>query len=159
MTYEDKGQYVNLNLEKDNLAYQDYIPEMVLYAIGDKCFDTIDELLYYCRINKLSTEEFYVLAYYRNLFDRSDVIKKVNSKISLLFTVVDKSGYDVYNPEKSVESNKHVWNYNYGNVKKYYKFFREKGIVFENDFYAKHDDQMQELLEYYREMNSNSKSL
>lgn len=34
-----------------------------------------------------------------------------------------------------------------------YKPFRDKGIVFENDIYAKQDEKMQKVLKYCRENN------
>ena len=61
-------------------------PEMRLYSIGGNYFESIDELLIYCKSNKISTEELNILDYYRSFAGRFDVIRKSNSYTSMLYT-------------------------------------------------------------------------
>ena len=129
------------------------IPEMRLYFIDDNYFESIDELLMYCRINKKSTKGLNIIDYYRNLAGHSDVISKSNSETSMLYTAVDEDGYGLYNNEKSIYRGEFIWEYNYGSIRELYKPFKEKGIVFENDVYGKIDERNQHILKYCRENN------
>lgn len=60
------------------------IPEMRLYFVDDNYFESIDELLMYCRINKKSTKGLNIIDYYRSLAGHSDVVRKSNSETSML---------------------------------------------------------------------------
>lgn len=127
------------------------IPEMRLYFVDDNYFDSIDELLMYCRINKKSIKGLNIIDYYRNLAGRSDVIRKSNDKTSMLYSVVDEYGYGLYNNKRSIYRGEFIWEYNYGSIRELYKPFKEKGIVFENDVYGKIDERDQRILKLFRE--------
>lgn len=129
------------------------IPEMRLYFIDDNYFESIDELLMYCRINKKSTKGLNIIDYYKNLAGRSDVIRKSNSETSMLYTAVDEDGYGLYNNKRSIYRGEFIWEYNYGSIRELYKPFKEKGIVFENDVYRKIDERNQHILKYCRKNN------
>ena len=129
------------------------IPEMRLYFVDENYFESIDELLMYCRINKISTKGLNIIDYYRNLAGHSDVIRKSNSETSMLYTAIDEDGYGLYNNKRSVYRGEFIWEYNYGNIRDLYKPFKEKGIVFENDVYGKIDERNQHILKYCRENN------
>lgn len=123
------------------------IPEMRLYFVDNNYFESIDELLMYCRINRISTKGLNIIDYYRNLAGRSDVIRKSNSQTSMLYTAVDEYGYGcIYRGE-------FIWEYNHGSIRNLYKPFKEKGIVFENDVYGKIDEGNHHILKYCRENN------
>jgi len=129
-------------------------PEMRLYFIGKNFFQTIDELLQYCRVNRLSTNGLGILEYYRSLANCSDVIKESSSTTLMLYTAVDEDGYGIYNHERSVYRGKFTWEYNHGNIREMYKPFKDRGIIFENDIYAKQDERNQQLLKICREKKS-----
>lgn len=128
-------------------------PEMRLYFIGNNYFQTIDELLQYCRVNRLSADGLGTLDYYRNLADCSDVIRKSNSTTLMLYTAVDENGYGIYDYKESVYCGKFIWKYNHGSIREMYKPFRNRGIVFENDIYAKQEAKNKQLLKIFREKN------
>ncbi len=128
-------------------------PEMRLYFIDDNYFQTIDELLQYCRVNRLSTNGLGILEYYRNLAGRKDVIKKQSNTIFMLYTAVDEDGYGIYNYERSVYRGKFTWEYSHGSIREMYKSFRDRGIVFEDDIYAKQDERNKQLVKMCRENN------
>ncbi len=123
-------------------------PEMRLYRIDDHDFESMDELLHYCRMKNKSTEGLIILDYYRNLAGRSDVIRKQDCNSIMLYAAVDEDGYGIYNNERSIYRGEFVWEYDYGSIRNMYKPFRDKGIVFENDIYAKQDERIQHILKY-----------
>lgn len=129
------------------------IPEMRLYFVDENYFESIDELLMYCRINKISTKGLNIIDYYRNLAGHSDVIRKSNSETSMLYTAVDEEGYGLYNNKRSIYRGEFIWEYNHGSIRDLYKPFKEKGIVFENDVYGKIDENHKHILKYCRDNN------
>ena len=129
------------------------IPEMRLYFVDNNYFESIDELLMYCRINRISTKGLNIIDYYRNLAGRSDVIRKSNSQTSMLYTAVDENGYGLYNNKRSIYRGEFIWEYNHGSIRNLYMPFKEKGIVFENDVYGKIDERNHHILKYCRENN------
>lgn len=128
-------------------------PEMRLYHIDDNYFESIDQLLYYCRINNKSAQGLKILDYYREFAGCSDVIRNQDCDTIMLYTAVDEDGYGMYNNERSIYRGKFTWEYNHGSIREMYKSFRDKGIVFENDIYAKQDERMQHILKYCKENN------
>ncbi len=142
------GKPVNVNLLKEMSE-----PEMRLYFIGNNYFQSIDELLQYCKVNKLSTNESGILEYYKNLAGRSDVIKKQSNATFMLYTVIDEDGYGIYNYERSIYRGQFTWEYSHGSIREMYKPFRERGIIFEDDIYAKQDDENKQLLKMCKEKN------
>lgn len=142
------GEPVNIN-PLTNIP----VPDMRLYYVDDNYFLSIDELLMYCRWNNKSIEGLNILDYYRNLAGRSDVIRKSNSKSSMLYTAVDRDGYGLYNNKRSVYRGKFTWEYNHGNIRNLYEPFRKKGVIFEDDVYKKIDESDQQVLKYCKENN------
>lgn len=142
------GEPVNINPLPELPA-----PEMRLYSIGNDYFESIDELLEYCRKNHKTSEGLNVIDYYRNLAGRFDVIRKSSNKTSILFTAVDRDGYGLYNNEISIYRGEFVWEYNYGSIRELYKPFKERGVNFENDVYGKIDEDDRQILKYCIENN------
>lgn len=128
-------------------------PDMRLYHIDENYFESIDELLHYCRINNKSAKGLKILDYYREFAGRNDVIKSQDCDTIMLYTAVDEDGYGMYNNERSIYRGEFTWEYNHGSIREMYKPFRDKGVVFENDIYAKQDERMQHILKYCRENN------
>lgn len=129
-------------------------PDMRLYSIGNDYFESIDELLEYCRKNHKTSEGLTVLDYYKNLAGGSDVIRKQNNKTSIMYTAVDEDGYGLYNNKRSIQKGKFIWEYNYGNIRNLYKPFKERGIDFVIDVYGKIDERNQRILKYCIENQS-----
>ncbi len=125
-------------------------PEMRLYSIDDNYFESIDELLQYCRINNKSTKDLKILDYYREFAGCSDVISEQDCDTIMFYTSVDEDGYGIYNNERSIYRGKFTWEYNHGSIREMYKPFKDKGVVFENDIYAKKDKRMQNILKCCR---------
>lgn len=128
-------------------------PDMRLYSIGNDYFESIDELLKYCRKNHKTSEGLTVLDYYKNLAGRSDVIRVQNNKTSIMYSAVDEYGYGIYNNTGSAYRGKFIWDYNYGNIRNLYKPFKERGIDFVIDVYGKIDERVEKRLKYFKEHN------
>ena len=128
-------------------------PDMRLYSIDNDYFESIDELLKYCRKSHKTSEGLTVLDYYKNLAGCSDVIRMQNSKTSMMYTAVDEDGYGIYNNKRSIYKGKFIWEYNYGSIRYLYKPFKERGIDFVNDVHGKIDERNQSILKYCRENN------
>lgn len=131
------------------------IPEsdMRLYSIGNDYFESIDELLEYCRKNHKTSEGLTILDYYKNLAGRSDVIRVQNNKTSIMYSAVDEDGYGLYNNKRSIYKGKFIWEYNYGSIRNLYKQFKEREIDFVIDVYGKIDEREQNILRYFKEHN------
>lgn len=131
------------------------IPEsdMRLYSIGNDYFESIDELLEYCRKNHKTSEGLTILDYYKNLAGRSDVIRVQNNKTSIMYSAVDEDGYGLYNNKRSIYKGKFIWEYNYGSIRNLYKPFKERRIDFVIDVYGKIDEREQNILRYFKEHN------
>jgi hypothetical protein len=63
-------------------------PKMRLFLFDDNYFESIEELN--------------IIDYYRSLAGCSDVIRKSNSNTSMLYTLINKDGYGLYNKERSI---------------------------------------------------------
>ena len=131
------------------------IPEsdMRLYSIGNDYFESIDELLEYCRKNHKTSEGLTILDYYKNLAGRSGVIRVQNNKTSIMYSAVDEDGYGLYNNKRSIYKGKFIWEYNYGSIRNLYKPFKEREIDFVIDVYGKIDEREQNILRYFKEHN------
>lgn len=133
-------------------------PQMKLYGFSgvfkSTFFDTEEELMEYVKNNDTSWGSLCVIEFLGNVADRSDVIRKTSENgMTTLYTVVDEDGYAIYNSERSTYRGEFTWEYNHGNLRTMYSAFRDRGIVFENDIYAKIDEEKQHILKYCRENN------
>lgn len=128
--------------------------QMRLYVAYGTYFDTKEELVSYCNINNIPKEETVVVDYFKSLAGRTDVIGRTTQDgRTMFYTVVDEDGYSIYNHERSVYRGEFIWEYNYGNISKVYTQFRDRGIVFANDIYAKIDERNQSVLKMCRDNN------
>lgn len=123
-------------------------PQMRLYgfsgAFKSAFFDTEEELIEYVKTHDTQFGSICVMDYLGTVANRSDVIRVTyKSGKQKLYTSVNEDGYGVYNNERSIYKGEYVWEYNHGSIREMYSAFRDRGIVFENDTYAKID-------EYYR---------
>ncbi|MBQ7141222.1 MAG: hypothetical protein IJO32_06950 [Bacilli bacterium] len=120
-------------------------PQMRLYgfsgAFKSAFFDTEEELIEYVKTHNTQYGNICVMEYLGNVADRSDVIRLTyKSGKSVLYTSVDEDGYGIYNNERSIYRGEFVWEYNHGSIREMYSAFRDRGIIFENDTYAKIDE-------------------
>ena len=125
-------------------------PEMVLYRVHGKNFDTKDELEEYCKNNNIKLSKSSILEYYRNFASRSDVIRNYKEdKVGIFYSACDEDGYGIYNFDRSIYRGEFIWEYNYGHIRELYDIFRDKGIIFENDIYAKIDERHRKIMEEF----------
>ncbi len=123
--------------------------EMDLYYIKGHYFDTLKDLKVYCKSKGISRSGFFVVSYLRKCANRNDVImKKSRDGNVMLYTAVDEDGYAIYDNERSIYCGKFVWNFENGDISELYKPFRDRGIVFTDDRYAKIDEKNRELFGY-----------
>lgn len=129
-------------------------PEMRLYGVYTSYFETEEELKGYCKSENISVEKTFVLDYFRNVAGRSDVIGKTQKNgTSMFYTVIDEDGYGMYNHRRSVYRGEFIWEYNHGSIRDMYVPFRDRGIIFENDVYAKIDERFKRILKKCKEDN------
>lgn len=129
-------------------------PEMVLYSVYGKSFDTKEEAKLYCQRESISTDRISSLAYIRKFAGRSDVIKEsIHDESSIIYTAVDGDGYGIYNHQRSLNKKTFIWEFNYGSIEELYTPFRERGIIFENDIYTKISDRNKQLIKLCNEQN------
>mgnify|MGYP004645582305 CR=1 FL=1 len=113
------------------------MPEMRLYFASDNYFESIDELLKYCRKGRNFEKEVGIIDYYRNFFGYSDVIRKSNNETSVLYVAVSDDKYGLCNLKKGIDDGEFIWEYYYGNIKNLYEPFHERGIIFNHGVSAK----------------------
>lgn len=133
-------------------------PQMRLYgfsgAFKSAFFDTEEELKEYIKNNDPSFGSTCIIEFLGNVAGRSDVIRTTTKDgRTTLYTAVDEDGYGIYNPERSTYMGKFTWEYNHGDLEEMYSAFRDSGIIFENDIYAKIDERNQHILKLCRESN------
>ncbi len=108
-------------------------------------FSTKEELLEYSKTHKTRFNNT-TIDYLGDVAGRSDVIllSYENSNPLLcgvfLYSAVDEHGYVIYNPERSYYTGNNVWEYVNGNIRDMYDAFRDRGIIFKDDVYAKIDE-------------------
>ena len=104
-------------------------------------FDTESELLEYVKNNKLGYGNVCIMDFLGNVAGCNDVIRLTyidgNEE---LYTAVNEEGYGKYNSKRSFYKGEFVWEFNHGSIREMYSAFRDRGIVFENDVYAKIDE-------------------
>lgn len=132
------------------------IPQMRLYgfdgAFKSAFFDTEAELIEYVKIHDTQFGSICVMDYLGNVADRSDVIRLTyKSGKQVLYTSVDEDGYGIYNNERSIYRGEFVWEYNHGGISEMYSAFRDRGIVFEDDIYAKIAERNRRISEMFEE--------
>lgn len=148
----------NLNTKNDLLFK---IPDsmMLIYSFETpyekKYFDTDKDLVKYIKNNDTNFAKISTIEYIVNVADRSDVIKETYiDGTFLLFTAIDEDGYEIYNNDISNYKNEFVWEYEYGNIGSMYSAFRDRGIVFQNDIYAKIEEKNKNKIKKLREISS-----
>lgn len=133
-------------------------PQMKLFgfsgAFNSVYFDTEEELIEYVKNNDTTFGNICVIEYLGEVANCKDVIREINKNgREVLYTAVDEDGYGIYNRERSIYRGEFVWEYNHGRIKEMYSAFRNRGITFENDVYAKIDERNNRLLKMCREKN------
>lgn len=117
-------------------------PEKILYEVNKVFFETEGELRFYCEDNNISLGRARVVAYFSYFAGRKDVfrIRKFEGgdyrTIDYKYmSAVDEDGYAIYNPIRSEQENSNVWEFWYGDIKKYYAAFAKYIRHFQNDVY------------------------
>ena len=127
-------------------------PQMRLYGFSgvfnSSYFDTEEELIEYVKNHNIGFGSICVMDYLGKVAGRNDVIRLTyKSGKQVLYTAVDEDGYGIYNHERSYYKGEFVWEYNYGSISEMYSAFRNRGIVFEDDKYAKIAESNKRLFE------------
>ena len=116
-------------------------------------FDTEAELIEYFKSHNTQFGSICVMDYLDNVAGCSDVIRLTyKSGKQVLYTSVDEDGYGKYNHERSIYSGEFVWEYNHGSIREMYSAFRDRGIVFEEDTYAKIDGYYKKIMDMCEEI-------
>lgn len=127
-------------------------PIMRLYGIDGEYFETEEELKDYCKNNNCSIKDSFIVDYMGAMAGRRDVIRETNKdgKVTL-YNAVDEDGYATYNHDRSVYRGEFIWEYNYGGLRNLYSLFRDRGIVFNNDVYAKIDEYYKNIFDLFKD--------
>ena len=151
MNNKELWKAINGKLKHDPLRIMPK-SEMKIYLIDGIYFDNISNLTQYCNQHNISldSEFIYELEYIRNVADKNDVISVTCAGRSYLICATDEDGYITYNFARSALKGEFTWQYNFGNISEYYKAFRDRGIVFENDVYAKISKKYKRIAEMAR---------
>ena len=113
-----------------------------------------EELIEWAKEHNRDSDSIRVMDYLGTVAGRSDVIRvKYPDGKDLLFTHCDEDGYGIYNYNRSIYRGEFIWEYSYGSISDMYKEFRDRGIVFENDIYAKIEESKKELFKKIKEIN------
>ena len=131
-------------------------PQMRLYgfsgAFKSAFFDTEAELLEYVKTHNTQFGSTCVMDYLGKVAGCSDVIRLTyKSGKQVLYTSVNEDGYGIYNNERSIYKGEFVWEYNHGSIREMYSAFRDRGIVFEDDTYAKIDEYYKKIMDMCEE--------
>lgn len=131
-------------------------PQMRLYGFSSvfksAYFDTKEELTEYVRTHNTQFGNICIMDYLGHVAGCKDVIRLTyKNGRQVLYTPVDEDGYGVYNYNRSVYRGEFIWEYNYGNIREMYSAFRDRGITFEDDIYAKIDESNRKIMTMFRE--------
>ena len=126
-------------------------PQMRLYgfsgAFASAFFETEEELIEYVKTSDTAFGNLCVIEYLGFVADRNDVIRVTyKNEKPKLYTSVNEDGYGIYNEERSIYKGEYVWEYNHGSISEMYSAFRDRGIVFKDDTYAKISERNKNLL-------------
>lgn len=132
-------------------------PQMRLYGFdgtfNSAYFDKEEELIEYIKTHSTQFGSVIVMDYLGNVAGCSDVIRLTyKSGNHVLYTSVDQDGYGKYNHERSIYRGEFVWEYCHGSIRDMYSAFRDRGIVFEDDTYAKIDEMRNRYLSICEEV-------
>lgn len=127
------------------------VGSMSIYSIDGQFFDTLLEISTYCFSSDRSTDDAIKLDYMKEFDGKTDVIRTTKADGTInLYSALDEDGY--YSYETSVKNGIpcFAWKYEFGSLKEVYDAFRDRGIVFENDVYAKISKKYKRIAEMAR---------
>ena len=136
-------QIIKLKKERNTLVNELSVKSnkavgMSMYSIDGQFFDTESEIGTYCFSIDKSIDEAIKLDYMREFEGKTDVIRATKSDGTVnLYAALDEDGYYSYTACVKNGIPCYSWKYEFGSLKDVYAVFRNKGIVFENDVYAK----------------------
>jgi len=159
-----KKIFKNSDLKNINLLIGIPNPKMIIYCcsdiVGTKYFDTLEKLFEHIEkvreYDNISSYEISSYEYLGSVFERDDVIrktiigkilkgkviiKKEEDRKSVMISVSDIDGIEVYNERMSIYSNEFIWEYQEGvNLQSVYNAFKERGLEFKKNIYDNHED-------------------
>lgn len=134
-------------------------PQMRLYVFlgafnNSAFFDTEEELIEWIKTHNTNLGNICIIDFLGNVAGCEDVIRITSRDGKSKFcTAVDEEGYGIYNSERSIYKGEFVWEYNHGSISDIHSAFRDRGIHFEDDIYAKIDERNQKIMQMFREKN------
>ena len=120
-------------------------PQMTLYGYESWLigvyFDTEEELIEHLKSSEASMPiGVYVYEFMGNMAGRKSVIRKTNKDGAQKYVVASSPDYvAVYNDRRSRHQGRFVWEGGPSCLRGLYNAFEERGIVIENDVYARDD--------------------
>lgn len=160
MTLEKIEEFINeldrVKKEVNKKNKTKFISKMCLYCVSeiphDIYFGTREELAEYMYKNQTHPKSVHIIEYVGSVFGRNDVIREIYPNAAQLILVAcDEDGYGIYNPQRSEELGFYAWEFNYGSIREKYSAFRERGIVFEDDIYARIDAFNERIMKLMKE--------
>lgn len=126
-------------------------PLKTIYGIGDKFFDTLDELRAFCGSNNRSMTGWFQLNYVGDFSGKTDVISiwnSVSTKTSILvagnITEEQNKDWESLCHERYDEKT-NSWKLCQDNLITYYRALRDRGVEFSNDVYAPVEQYLDEV--------------
>lgn len=101
-------------------------------------FKSEEELLTWAKNSRDSYGNICEYEYIGDYKGKNDVLKmKRKTGEVTYYCPFDSEGYYVYNPYKSRELGKDIWEYKSGSLEDIYEAFRQMNVTFTNDIYGK----------------------
>lgn len=119
--------------------------------LADEFFDSEEEFLQYIEVSQSKLKNsvcvsISILDFVGDVAEKNDVIRIANSTGEFYFcTAVDDEHYVVYNITRS-QKGQPMWELEFGSLKHIYTAFRNKGIIFQNDIFAKSDSLYEQVM-------------
>lgn len=108
----------------------------------------------YCNGENILIEKSFIVDYLGNVAGINDVIRTINHNgRNMFYTAVDRDGYGMYNYQRSIYRGEFIWEYHHGDIREMYEPFRKRGVIFEDDIYAKIDQSDREFMQKVRELH------
>lgn len=137
--------------KEDALLSQQRLYRVNCNLLVAELFDSEEKLLQYIEGNQSKLENsicvsISILDFVGDFVGRQDVIRVVSSTGEFYFcTTVDDEHYAVYNKKRGQEGQP-IWELEFGSMKDIYTAFRNKGIIFQNDVFAKSDSLYEQIM-------------